>query len=574
LRPLSIVPDQPATPLARGRAARLAEAAVVLVAFTAVTALFFHSWLGHLSSALIGPPEDNMQDYWNTWYAALAGDPGQFFFTTLIRFPEGTPLVYHSFAYPQVLLIALLVRGLHLGGDSLVLMQNLTLLASFPIAAVGAYLLIRHFVDSTSGALVGAFLFAFNPSHVEHVMHHAHVSQIQFIPFFVLAYLVALRRQSVGLLVVAVGLYALCALSCWYYLFYVAYFIVFHTVFMAVAAREWPRDWALTVPLTCLAGVVLLLSPLLVPMVTAALGSASVYQPGGDSYVADLLAYPAFPPFHALGGFGSFVYERIGTNAWEGTVYLGLVNLGLVCWLYFAAPGTDRRLLIYLLSGAIVFAIFASGDTLHVLGHRTVPLPDTVLSRLPFFKNVRTPSRAVVFVYLFLAIAVAYAVNLLARRARSPSSRLLPAALATLIVLDFTPFMALPMTPRVCSPGLAFIRDDPEQGFGVLDLPNGTIRGYLHGNVYMFQQSCHGRPILQGNISRDVVTSLRDRLDSTDLAHQHEQLRAARVKYVVINRQPMGIALKPRAGDADLDAYPREFETVYTGPDLTVLKVY
>ena len=29
-----------------------------------------------------------------------------------------------------------------------------------------------------------------------------------------------------------------------------------------------------------------------------------------------------------------------------------------------------------------------------------------------------------------------------------------------------------------------------------------------------------------------------------------------------------------RAGDADLDAYPREFPTLYSGPDLTVLKVY
>ncbi len=571
---MSFVPSSAGNGGNTARGTRLLEAALLLTFFTAVTALFFHSWLAQLSVALIGPPEDNMQDFWNTWYAALEADPGHFFFTSLLRFPEGTPLVYHSFAYPQVVVVALLVRGLHLDVGSLVLLQNLTLLASFPIAAVGAYYLVRHFVDSTTGALIGAFLFAFNPSHVEHVMHHAHVSQIEFIPFFVLAYLVALERRSVALLLASIGLYALCALSCWYYLFYIAYFIVFHTAFVAITTRAVPRRWALAAPLACLTGVVIVLSPLLVPMVVAALGSSSVYQPGGDLYVADLLAYPAFPPFHALGALGHSVYERLTTNAWEGTVYLGLINLGLAAWLYTAARDTDRRLLAWLLCGAIVFCVFASGDTLHVLGHRTIPLPNALLSRLPFFKNVRTPSRAIVFVYLFLAVAVGYAIHLLGRRARSVPARLLPAALATLIVLDFAPATALPMTPRVCSPGLEVIRDDPDRDFGVLDLPSGLPRGYLHGNVYMYQQSCHGRAILQGNISRDVVTSLRDRLDTTDLARQHEQLRAARVKYVVINRQPMGVSLKPRAGDADLDAYTREFPTVYTGPDLTVLKVY
>src|SRR5476649_486099 len=72
----------------------------VFLLFTAVTAIFFWQWMPYLHSALIGPPEDNMQDFWNTWYAAVARNPDHFFFTDLIRFPEGTPLLYHSFAYP------------------------------------------------------------------------------------------------------------------------------------------------------------------------------------------------------------------------------------------------------------------------------------------------------------------------------------------------------------------------------------------------------------------------------------------------------------------------------------------
>jgi len=49
---------------------------------------------------LIGPPEDNMQDFWNVWYAAVARNPDQFFFTNLIRFPEGTQRWSHFLTQP------------------------------------------------------------------------------------------------------------------------------------------------------------------------------------------------------------------------------------------------------------------------------------------------------------------------------------------------------------------------------------------------------------------------------------------------------------------------------------------
>ena len=74
----------------------------VLGLFIAVTVALLWPWLAHLPHALIGPPEDNMQDFWNTWYAGIGADPANFFYTKLLRFPEGTPLTYHSFAYPQV----------------------------------------------------------------------------------------------------------------------------------------------------------------------------------------------------------------------------------------------------------------------------------------------------------------------------------------------------------------------------------------------------------------------------------------------------------------------------------------
>jgi hypothetical protein len=50
--------------------------------FSALTAILFWQWVPHLHSALIGPPEDNMQDFWNTWYASVAKKPDGFFLPT------------------------------------------------------------------------------------------------------------------------------------------------------------------------------------------------------------------------------------------------------------------------------------------------------------------------------------------------------------------------------------------------------------------------------------------------------------------------------------------------------------
>src|SRR5262245_31981825 len=426
----SAQPDESSERTANNAIESLALFLGVLLLFTVVTVIFFWQWMPYLNSALIGPPEDNMQDFWNAWYAAFARNPDHFFFTDLIRFPEGTPLYYHSFAYPKVFTIALLSKVIGADTTSLILLHNLSLLISFPLAGTGAFYLTRYLTANTAGALLGGFLFAFNPSHVEHVMHHAHVSSIEFIPFFVLTYLLTIERKDLLFLLLTIVLYALNALSCWYYLFYIAYFIAFHTLYIAIRDHAAPRGWQLFTPVACLAGVTATLSPILVPMVRAAIGNALVYAGGSDLYVADVFAYPAFPRFHILAPLADGIYRRVWGNQWEATVYLGVVNIAVLAWLCLAARHKDARLLIYVLCGMAVFCIFASGDSLHVLGRRTIPMPGATLSQLPFFSNVRLPSRAIVFVYLFMAIGIAHATALAWRHRQRPIVRWGMAAVA------------------------------------------------------------------------------------------------------------------------------------------------
>lgn len=555
-----------------GRTVRLC---LLVLVYTAMTVFVFRNFIPHVGNTLIGPPEDNMQDFWNTWYAASQvrtfHDLG---YTNLIRHPEGMTLYYHSFAYPK-LVVAMIygaLFGAHLTG--LVALHNFLLVISFPISAIGGFYLVRHFTGDTFGGMVGGAVFAFNPSHVAHVTHHMHVSSIEFIPFFALFFILAVERRSRGFALLSTLCFAMSALSCWYYLFYCAYFMAFLYAVVAIKQRRFLNVWPLIVILCNIVGVLVLLSPLLVPMVAQAARGANVYAEGTDpeTSVADLYGYVAFPPVHYLSAKSEHISSQMTGNAWENIAYLGLVNIALLAWLILRRKRLDRELIAFVLSGMGVFAVFASGSHLHVLGRSTIPLPDLLLSYLPFFKNVRGPARAMTLVYLFLSIGVGYAISTIWREHGATwIGRGIITLVVLLMALDFYP-LGLPGTPVACLPAYSLVAQDPDRHAAVLDLPDG---GYIEENAYMMYQACHLHPIVGGNVARPVNKTLNDRLLWRDLEEQRRQLTENHVKYIVIHRAEGKLIPYILVGDLlASQEYPRTYPILYSGNDAVVFGVY
>lgn len=542
------------------------EFAAVFALFALATTVIFWRWIVHPHAALIGPPEDNMNDFWNTWYVVVAHNPAQFFTTNLLRFPEGTPLIYQSFAYPQILAVLGLSHIFGKDTDTLVALQNFTLLIAFPLAGTGAFYLVHFLVRSAAGGMIGGFVFAFNPFEIEQALHHAGVSSIEFLPFFVLAYLLALERRSLAWLVAASLFLALSALSCWYYLFYCAYFIVFQLFYQQARNKAWPKGWQLLAPMLCFLCALTMLSPLLVPMMLAA--RPSVYIEGGNKFVADLLGFVTFPPQHLLFDVSRQLYARFTGYPWEAAVYLGLFNLAALVWVSLRTGVGRTSSGYYVFLGMLTFSILACGEALHIAGRITfIGLPDVFLDGLPFFANVRTPSRAIVFVYLFLGIGVGFAFATILQ-SRRLISKGVATILAALIVIDFYP-VNLPATSISCTPGLEVVKADPDRGFGVLNLP---LR-YAEEDAYMFEQVCHHHPIVDGRTAREMSETLLYRLSWTDLPQQQKQLAQAHVKYLLLHRQRDGL-YRWNKQLAPVSAYTKNYHIVYDGWDMTVLRVY
>jgi hypothetical protein len=114
------------------------------------------------------------------------------------------------------------------------------------------------------------------------------------------------------------------------------------------------------------------------------------------------------------------------------------------------------------------------------------------------------------------------------------------------------------------------LAQDRDRNFGVLDLPSG----YQEGSFYMAQQACHGRPIAQGVVARQLAPTLADHLNIRDFAAQRRQLAAARIKYILLHRPKGELFEWSPQYDGVLEGYRQAYPIAADEPDMIILRVY
>jgi hypothetical protein len=115
---------------------------------------------------------------------------------------------------------------------------NLLVLSSFPLAALFAYLLARDLTRSTAAAVFAGMTYAFLPVHLAHAAYHPHVSQIQWLPLYLLALWRLLARPGVWPALMLFGAGALVALSSFYLAFVAALLTPVTMGATALASKE------------------------------------------------------------------------------------------------------------------------------------------------------------------------------------------------------------------------------------------------------------------------------------------------------------------------------------------------
>lgn len=529
------------------------------IVYTLLTLLYFRSCLPTFATHLIGPPEDNMVVYWNLWWAndkVLHGIES-LTFTNRIYYPEGSSLYYVAWSFYNLILVWIL--RLFLGACTV---YNLIMLHSFPVAGIGAFLLTKYITKNSYLALLGGFIFAFSPSHFARAQHHIHINTLQFVPFFVLCYLRAVREGSTKMLWLAALFFLLNTLADWNYMIFAGFFILFWYLYQGINRRRIIMPDLLGRNALIVGSTLLPLIPWIWPMIKVGLQHPEVTHFGHNTCVVDFFGLFIPGTYHWLNSIeliGS-INNSYTSNPWEIASYLGLISILLVVISFRAIVARHAELML----AAFCFLIFSFGATLHFGGVISpVFMPEALFKFLPVLSNVRAPSRLIIYVYLFWGVLVAVALQLLAAKVKRDWLRkTIFIVVPLLLFMDY--YSAKVDKTEVALPPCYKLIGKDTDSFAILDLP----LAYDPSCYYMMHQALSDIPTVNGSITRQVGQSLLNHLEMNDLSMQKEQLLKNKVKYIVIYKQ------LPFSEDLNIDHYRDAYESIYEDDANLVLSVW
>jgi hypothetical protein len=185
--------------------------------------------------------------------------------------------------------------------------------------------------------------------------------------------------------------------------------------------------------------------------------------------------------------------EKVWTESLyiETCLYFGVVAVVLAI---LALLKRRREVWLWLIV-MLVGVVLALGPVLKVGGQQFsgIPLPYTLVNRLPFYEWVRTPARMDMMIKLALAMLAALGAGVLVRRVSPRGKVIVSGALCGLMLFEYLTFAPYPMAKVYPSDFLSGLAGDG-QDYGILHIASHEYSMYL--------QTLHGHRMVEGHIHR------------------------------------------------------------------------
>ncbi|HHY58193.1 MAG TPA: hypothetical protein GYA08_22475 [Chloroflexi bacterium] len=442
-------------------------------------------------------------------------------------------------------------------GLSLVIANNVVLLATFVLGAFGAYLLVldqRWWLTTRTGlsssaptkssakrwengntiwflaALVGGVIYAFASSKLFYAsLGQFNIASSQWIPFCAL-YLLRMtrpaaaptgcvRRQRLRAAALAALFFGL---QLWAELTYASFLLILAALLfiwqVGVQWRQLRRGWIdLLLPYLAfglLAGATLL--PLLWAMAPDLRREGDFFASGGgfaDVFSADLLGYLVTTRLHPV--WGEWVATLPFPNDKGQHIFLGYTAMFLSAVGLWGLRRRQRALAWLWGLSILVFFLLTLGPTLRWGGQDSgIPGPFAVVSQLPFFSGNRYPSRYSVMLMLAMAVTGGLGLVWLLERGLKGKGREAKATIVLAVMVGGVFLFEHLATPLPLSdfriPDIYARLGQTPGDFAVLELPTGwrngaRVLGKADLLIMMQQwwQTEHGKRRLGGNTSRN-----------------------------------------------------------------------
>jgi len=510
----------PGTRLGRG-----AEAMLVVLGFSALTALFTHPLIFNLQTLTyrIANGDSRFSVWVVSWVAhALTTAPLKVMDANIFH-PHRTTLAYSesNLGAGALAVPAYLITGSPFAA------HNSTLILSFVMSGVATYYLVRYLVSSRRAAALAGVAFAFAPHLFSH-LSHIHLLMTAGIPLSMLAFHRLADRPS-SLRGLALGLaMAAQALFCGYYAVFVMLLVGYATLFTGASRRLWfngPYWVAIVVALLAAVATTL---PLLLPYFTLQRDTGFTRSiDESRAFAADWRAYLAS---------ASYAHRWMLNLAvkWADVLFPGftVVVFGAAgAWIGVFAGGRLREATLLYGSAAALAAWISLGPAggLYTILHSTVP----------GFNFLRAPSRFGVLVVFSLSVlaAVAFA-RLFSQWSRAS---LAAAGIGLVLVAELLvpiPYSSVPPPSRAHQ----VLATQPRGPF--IELPVYSQKFAFVRTQYMLNSTAHWMPLV--NAYSDYIP--QDFLDDLDVLAQFptresfERLERDGVRYAIFHFEPYGNA--------------------------------
>jgi hypothetical protein len=459
----------------------------ILLLYGVITVCLTYPMAREIAHKLPQHSVDIWEALWNDWWFRQAVFAGQdLHFTPLLFYPQGISLATHA---NSPLFSAISALWFPLSGG--LAAYNISTLMIFPLGAWGMYLLVYDLTKRPAASFVAGLVYAFAPYHLTQAIHVPHLGSVQWLPYMGLF----LRRaMHGGRKRDALGAAFFFSLSVWsgLHLGFLSGLWAVALVMWTMASDREARRRTSWVALAMAALVALFLSiPVMIPVLrgwrSAANPDAALLQERTRGQT-DLLAYLTPPRYHpVLGQFVQPLYSLFRKNR-NWMPYLGVVPLSLAVY----ASLKRRRAACFWWASGLLWILLALGAYLRINGHvySSIRLPYALVDQHLPFVILRSSDRFNLLVPLSLAVLVGIALA----QWKRPWAIFLAGGL---ILFEYL-CVPIPMQePLPLSPFVQRLAEEPQQ-YAILDLPMGR----KFSKRWMYMQTVHGKPLVEGEISR------------------------------------------------------------------------
>jgi len=540
--------------------------------FALLTVLMTWPLVTRMSSQMVGQVGDNIYFVWMIgWFKKalfeLHVNPFNVWF---LNYPEGWSLAYTEIT-PAQLLLAVPFSLI----ASPTFAYNMAHLLSFILSGLIMSLWVRRLTKSNGAALLAGTAYAFLPFHFAHfLIGHLNLSGLQWFPLFFWGFFDLLlyhaERNKVlhstgdeptgkksAILKAGIGL-GLIALTSQYYLYMTILIAVFifavYVLFInrsLLKQKSFWQGWLI-------AGLVAL--PLIVIAVAPYVSLAGKGElPNRDlgvvrPYSAGLTDFLLPSTDHFL--WGAWIGQHFNRDMWvEGTLYVGIFNLGLALFAWFNRKKLEQQtLLVLMLTGGALALLLAMGTDLHWNGAPVeiptpsflqglyskaaipIPLPGWLLFKFfPLYAKLRALMRFGIFVLLFICAATGMGAAYLMKNIAPKWKNAATAGLILLVLFDQFPGPYTEFTAVQSRPVDGWLASQPGDG-GMIQMPFSIAEDQEH----TYYTLVHGKPYVGGFFNafppaqykriKPVLMNFPD-IESVNL------LRELKVRWVLVDPQ-------------------------------------